>query len=99
MRGCRRRTAARVRGIEMRASDPKQGADPGGPEIIPKRGEGTTAGATAKGAMMPILRRNLLAGAALSLVFSATAAKARTIAGALPWEPDTATPPLPVEDG
>jgi len=48
---------------------------------------------------MSILRRNLLAGAALSLIFSATAAKARTIAGALPWEPDTATPPLPAGEG
>ncbi len=49
---------------------------------------------------MSINRRDLLAGAALTLVFSATVAKARTISsGALPWEPDTATPPLPVGDG
>jgi gluconate 2-dehydrogenase gamma chain len=49
--------------------------------------------------MMSILRRDLLTGAAMSLIFSVTAARARTIAGALPWEPDTATPPVPVLDG
>jgi gluconate 2-dehydrogenase gamma chain len=46
-----------------------------------------------------ILRRDLLAGAALSLIFSVTTANARIIAGALPWEPDTATPPVPIDPG
>jgi gluconate 2-dehydrogenase gamma chain len=48
---------------------------------------------------MSIHRRDLLAGAALSLFFSVSATQARTIAGALPWEPSAGTPPLPPEEG
>lgn len=48
---------------------------------------------------MSIRRRDLLAGTALSLIFSLASAQARTIAGALPWEPDAGTPPTPVQPG
>jgi len=46
-----------------------------------------------------IHRRDLLTGAALGLILSATSAKARIIAGALPWEPGSGTPPIPVDAG
>jgi gluconate 2-dehydrogenase gamma chain len=48
---------------------------------------------------MSIRRRDLLMGTAVSLVFSLAAAQARTITGALPWEPDAGTPPTPVQPG
>ena len=48
---------------------------------------------------MVMRRRDLLTGAALSLLVSVTAAQARSIGGALPWAPDTATPPVPVQAG
>jgi len=42
---------------------------------------------------MPIRRRDLLAGTALSLIFAADSAKARIIAGQLPWFPEATAPP------
>ncbi|HUN48216.1 MAG TPA: gluconate 2-dehydrogenase subunit 3 family protein [Stellaceae bacterium] len=48
---------------------------------------------------MSISRRDLLTGTALSLTFSLAAANARTVAGALPWEPEAAIPPPRVEPG
>ncbi|HTZ79692.1 MAG TPA: gluconate 2-dehydrogenase subunit 3 family protein [Stellaceae bacterium] len=48
---------------------------------------------------MSISRRDLLTGTAVSLVLSLASAQARTIAGALPWEPDAAVPPVRVEPG
>jgi gluconate 2-dehydrogenase gamma chain len=44
-------------------------------------------------------RRSLLASTAALLVAGATAARARTIAQGLPWEPGTATTPIPVRPG
>jgi gluconate 2-dehydrogenase gamma chain len=46
-----------------------------------------------------MLRRDLLAGSALSLVMFALPARARIVAGALPWQPDASTPPTPVTPG
>ena len=46
-----------------------------------------------------ISRRSLLASTAALLVAGATAARARTLGGAVPWEPGTATPPHPVRPG
>ena len=46
----------------------------------------------------PLSRRSLLASTAALLV-AATAARARTIAQGMPWEPGTATPPIPVRPG
>lgn len=48
---------------------------------------------------MSIHRRELLAGTALSLILSTLSAKARIVAGALPWTPDAAAPPVPVRPG
>jgi gluconate 2-dehydrogenase gamma chain len=44
-------------------------------------------------------RRQLLAGTALCLLFSAAGARARLIQGNLPWQEDAGTPPLPVRPG
>ena len=44
-------------------------------------------------------RRSMLASAAAIIVSGTTSAIARTIAGALPWEPGTARPPIPVRPG
>ena len=46
-----------------------------------------------------LTRRALLASTAALLVAGATAARARTLGGAMPWEPGTATPPIPVRPG
>jgi len=46
-----------------------------------------------------MLRRDLLTGTALSLALFAMPAGARTIAGALPWQPDAGTPPNQVTPG
>ena len=46
-----------------------------------------------------MLRRDLLAGTALSLARLALPAGARTIAGSLPWQPDAGTPPDLVTPG
>jgi gluconate 2-dehydrogenase gamma chain len=46
----------------------------------------------------PIGRRHLLAGTALFLVL-AHGSKARIIAGALPWQPNSADPPTPAAPG
>src|SRR6185312_3376692 len=43
-------------------------------------------------------RRDLLAGTALWLLLAASA-QARSIAGALPWEPHAGAPPVPVKPG
>jgi gluconate 2-dehydrogenase gamma chain len=45
-----------------------------------------------------IERRRLLAGTAL-LFLSAGTPRARIVAGALPWQPDAGSPPLPVRPG
>jgi gluconate 2-dehydrogenase gamma chain len=55
--------------------------------------------AVIRGASQGIGRRDLLVGTALSLVFSLASAHARSIAGALPWEPDAAAPPIQVQPG
>ena len=44
-------------------------------------------------------RRLLLTSAAAFVVVGAATGHARTVAGALPWEPRTATPPAPVRPG
>ena len=44
-------------------------------------------------------RRSLLYSTAAFLLVSATSGSARTISGAMPWSPGTATPPLPVRPG
>jgi gluconate 2-dehydrogenase gamma chain len=44
-------------------------------------------------------RRALLVSTAALLVAGTTAGRARTIAGGMPWEPGTATPPPPVRPG
>jgi gluconate 2-dehydrogenase gamma chain len=48
---------------------------------------------------MNIRRRDLLAGAAIGILFAASTAQARIIAGALPWEPDAGSPPIPASPG
>jgi gluconate 2-dehydrogenase gamma chain len=52
-----------------------------------------------KGNRLPMSRRDMLAGAALGVVWSLTPAEARTITGEFPWEPDSANPPEPVQPG
>ena len=48
----------------------------------------------------PALSRRLLLTSATAFVLVGTAvARARTLAGGLPWEPGTATPPTPVRPG
>jgi gluconate 2-dehydrogenase gamma chain len=44
-------------------------------------------------------RRELLAGTALWLASSIVSARARIVAGALPWQPSAAVPPMPVQPG
>ncbi len=44
-------------------------------------------------------RRLLLASAAAFFLVGTGLARARTLTGALPWEPGTATPPMPVRPG
>lgn len=44
-------------------------------------------------------RRRLLYSTAAFLLVGATSGNARTISGAMPWSPGTATPPLPVRPG
>jgi gluconate 2-dehydrogenase gamma chain len=44
-------------------------------------------------------RRSLLASTAALFVVGTTAGRARVISGALPWEPNTATPPIPTRPG
>lgn len=44
-------------------------------------------------------RRELLAATALGLVLSMTSARARTVAGGLPWEPDAGAPPVAAQPG
>jgi gluconate 2-dehydrogenase gamma chain len=44
-------------------------------------------------------RRSLLVSTAALLVTGATAARARTFSGQMPWEPGTAAPPIPVRPG
>ena len=44
-------------------------------------------------------RRSLLGSTAAFLLVGATGLSARTISGAMPWSPGTATPPLPVRPG
>lgn len=44
-------------------------------------------------------RRWLLGSTAAFLLVGATSVSARTISGAMPWSPGTATPPLPVRPG
>jgi gluconate 2-dehydrogenase gamma chain len=48
---------------------------------------------------MPIRRRDLLAGTALSLILAAHSAKARIISGQLPWFPEATAPPAPARIG
>ena len=48
---------------------------------------------------MSMRRRDLLAGTALWLVSSLAAAQARTVAGALPWQPAAGAPPVPAQPG
>lgn len=51
-------------------------------------------------ARLQISRRSLLVStAALVVVGGTTTSRARTLAGSLPWEPGTATPPIPVRPG
>jgi gluconate 2-dehydrogenase gamma chain len=50
-------------------------------------------------AVMAISRRDLLAGTAVILALSAASARARIIAGGLPWQPDAGTPPIPEKPG
>jgi gluconate 2-dehydrogenase gamma chain len=44
-------------------------------------------------------RRALLASTAALVVAGTTALRARTLAGSMPWQPGTATPPIPVRQG
>src|SRR5271170_1788723 len=44
-------------------------------------------------------RRSLLASTAAFIVAGATVVRARTLTGGMPWEPGTATPPVPVRLG
>lgn len=46
-----------------------------------------------------MLRRDLLAGTALSLALGVVPASARIVAGALPWQPDAGSPPQQVTAG
>jgi gluconate 2-dehydrogenase gamma chain len=50
-------------------------------------------------AVMAISRRDLLAGTAIILALSTASARARIVAGALPWQSDAGTPPIPVKPG
>ena len=52
-----------------------------------------------KGFEAKLSRRSLLYSTAACLLVSATSGSARTISGAMPWSPGTATPPLPVRPG
>src|SRR3984885_11814869 len=46
-----------------------------------------------------VSRRSLLASTAALLVAGASGAPARTLSAGMPWEPGTATPPIPVRPG
>jgi gluconate 2-dehydrogenase gamma chain len=48
---------------------------------------------------MSLRRRELLAGTALGILLATTSARAVTIAGALPWQPDAGSPPTPTRPG
>jgi gluconate 2-dehydrogenase gamma chain len=47
----------------------------------------------------PMSRRALLASTAALVVAGTTVLRARTLTGSTPWEPGTATPPIPVRQG
>ena len=48
---------------------------------------------------MTMRRRDLLTSTAVALIFTLASAEARTVAGALPWEPDAGLPPTPAPAG
>jgi gluconate 2-dehydrogenase gamma chain len=48
---------------------------------------------------LALSRRSLLASTAAFVFAGTTVARARTLAGGMPWEPGTATPPVPVRPG
>ena len=48
---------------------------------------------------LALSRRSLLASTAAFVFAGTTVARARTLAGGMPWEPGTAAPPLPVRPG
>lgn len=48
---------------------------------------------------MVINRRELLVSTAMGLILSMSSARARTIAGALPWVSDAGSPPVPAQPG
>ena len=46
-----------------------------------------------------VRRRELLISTAMTLVLSATSARALVVKGSLPWAPNAGTPPTPVHPG